>query len=90
MNDTRQVLIRSGGDWYDASADVLTVPVTIDIAAERKAWQHWYETEYDPACKAHNDAPQKSKPKCPKFITFIEWLKLRGCTDGTIEEFDDE
>lgn len=88
MDTTRQVLIRSGSDWYDASADVLTVPAIIDVTTERKAWQHWYETEYDPARKAHYAAPQKSK--CPKFITFIEWLKLLGCTDGTIEEFDDE
>lgn len=89
MGDTRQVLIRSSYDWHDVFADVLTVPAAIDVVAENTAWRAYLRDVFEPARKAYDTAPQSRKPKYPKCPTFIEWLRERGATDGTIEEFDD-
>lgn len=87
--DTRPVLITGGGDWCDASADLLEIPIDVNLTAEHAAWRQWYDTEYHPAVKLRDAAPAHAKPPCPKYIHFLDWLRNRGATDSNIETFED-
>ena len=57
--------IHSGGDWTDASADYLILPLGMDIEKEANARSKWYREEY---------LTKKDK----KFVTLTEWCLNRG------------
>jgi len=79
----RIVAIMGGGDWYDASVDHLIVPREIDLEAEKRKWDEWYQYVY---CSPEN------QDRKVRYICFVEWLENIGAkqaTDEYIEEFWD-
>ena len=71
----RDVLITGGGDWYDASAELLWVPTGVDIEAEKQKRAAWL---WNPATR--------SEP----FLTLVGWLRKNcGATDSEVEVVDD-
>lgn len=73
--------IRSGG-CYDCSCDHLIMPEGLDYDAERRAWQDWYRVEYVPSLRA-------GRSNSVKYISLIDWLKLKGAREPTAEEFEE-
>jgi hypothetical protein len=66
--------ILSGGDWYDASVVHLILPDDMDIDAQKKEWDDWYDNVYRPRRREE------------KFITFTSWLIEHGAREPTKEE----
>ena len=79
----RITALHSGGDWFDANAEYLIIPDTVDIEAERVAWHKWFNEEYWPLHKAA--VARREKP--PKYDTFFEWLLRK---EGVREPTEDE
>lgn len=79
----RRVALRRGGDWADASVDLLDVPDGVDLNAECVAWNRWYEQEY--LDQSTDEQGQNTVP----YIDFICWLKTRcGVVDNRdVEDF---
>lgn len=89
MSETRTVLITAGSDWADASADLLDVPLGMDLAAQKVEWRKWYQEEYCsyfPSLKKWNGFEWISQPK---YISFPQWLKQHGAVDSECEQFED-
>lgn len=61
----RIVSIESGGDWNDASYDLLEIPNGTDLLKAKKEYDHWYKNEYLPEMKI-------------PFLGFSEWLIKNG------------
>ena len=40
----KQVAIMSGGDWYDASCDHVSVPADLDLEAAEREYDEWIKT----------------------------------------------
>lgn len=45
----KTVALLGGGDWNDASVEILDIPDDMDIDEVRKEWQEWYNTVYRPS-----------------------------------------
>jgi len=71
--------IHSGGDWYDASADYLILPEGMDITQEETAHRRWYDIEY---------IPNLSTPHRIGYISFVDWLKLKGAVEPTDDQLE--
>jgi hypothetical protein len=81
---SRQVAILSGGDWYDASVEHLTIPDDMDLKDQKAAYDQWYRNEYCPS-----GTPGGPHALQLQYLTFVDWLRRSGATDGTVEEFSD-
>jgi hypothetical protein len=68
-----------GGDWFDASAELLSVPCEVDIDAEMGRHRQWYDEEYLPAMRRGEKIPYES---------IGDWLQKRcnAKPDTSIEE----
>jgi hypothetical protein len=78
----KTVAIMGGGDWYDASVDLLDLPYDLDLEDENKNHRHWYDNEYCPALRSGNK---------PRYLSFPEWL-IERCgakKNESIEEYWD-
>jgi len=75
----RQIAVLSGGDWVDASVEHIKVNDEVDLDAEKKLYDKWYQEVYVPA---YNKSPVE-------FMTFVEWLikKDKAVLNDDIEEW---
>ena len=75
------IAVHSGCDWYDASADYVTIPDGMNIDDEKKKYDSWYRNKY---CK---DSWRKRE-----YYTFTEWLiknsEAREPSSEELEIFD--
>lgn len=90
----RHVLLMSGGDWADASADLIDVPSGVDLQAEHDAYRKWYRESYVPSytawSKLENKYSDENRQLCMKYLSFKEWLLSKGCAaNTTIEVFEE-
>ena len=77
----RYVAIMSGGDWYDASCEHLSIPKGMDLKKEHNEHNEWYRGYCEKM-----EAGIK-----PKYYDFTEWLIKRGAKKAKeIEEFFDD
>ncbi len=60
------VAIYSGGDWADASCEIIELNQNIDLKSKRKEYEKWYEYVY---------LPKYRNLEGPKYYNFVEWLK---------------
>ena len=73
--ERRDVLILGGGDWADASAELLNVPANLDLDLAHKEYRQWYSTY-----KVGD-----------KYFNFTEWLREnKNATDSSVESYYDE
>lgn len=75
----RTVALLGGGDWADASVDLLDIPDGIDIEKIKAEWFVWYRTDYLPNYKAGNK---------PQFKTVIDMLLALGAKHSDIEKVE--
>jgi len=61
----KSVAMLSGGDWADASVDLLDIPKSVDLDVVAKEHRQWYTRVYCPEFSAGNK---------PKYFTLTEWL----------------
>lgn len=71
--------LHGGGDWADASAEYLVLPVGMSIEDEYRAREDWYYSVYVPELRAG---------KKPKFFSFFDWLKDRGAREPNSVELE--
>ena len=77
LRGERLVCITGGGDWYDASVDLLSVPASMDMEAESKAHSNWFRNR--------GDAPYLS------FSEWLKLQRgARDATAGEIEVFQED
>lgn len=91
MAETRIVVVKGGGDWADASVDVLTLPVGVDMQEARAVWGDWYR-DYCKQLALHQQrwvymqsGPKNSvlrventgRPAAPEYIQFVDFLVQR-------------
>ncbi len=74
------IALCGGGDWWDASLDLMAVPEGLDIEQEKIAWRAWYKNEYGPRLL---DRPQ------PEYVSFPKWLESKGARDATKDEIEE-
>ena len=72
--DKKIVAIMGGGDWYDASVDILEVPKDMNLQREHELYEVWYKEKY---CGSTHE----------EFMTFPQWLKKKGAKEAEVEEF---
>lgn len=82
-------MLLGGGDWADASAELLQVPDNITLEEAKTACYKWYNTEYLPALQHWKDTARKTP--APKFYTLREFIIafMGGIPDTTTETWDD-
>ncbi len=76
----KKVSIESGGDWNDASYDLLDIPTAVDLDKEKEKHDLWYKNEYVPHLKTETQIP---------YLDFTEWL-IKNCGakhDEDVERF---
>ena len=80
------VVFKSGGDWADASVEVLKVPLAVDLSDERKKYREWYSKVY--LSRMH------SKERPNPYYSFTTWLskfcKATEPTEAEIEVIDED
>ena len=76
----RIVALMGGGDWYDASVDLVVVLADVSLPAEKEQYERWLRDEYTPALHRKEN---------PLYMDFGEWLRARcGARDAhEVEEF---
>ena len=73
----RDIAICGGGDWFDASVDMIRLPEHVDIEQANKEYRKWLKEVYWPR------GNQKIK-----FVTFVQWLRDEyDAEDSDIEEY---
>lgn len=93
LKDEKPVLLVSGEDWADASAEIIDVPNGLDLESEKKAYKKWYEESYVPSYRAwsklENKYSAENRARCMDYCSFKEWLFNKGCSaNTTIETFE--
>jgi hypothetical protein len=86
-NREKLVAVHSGGDWYDASADYVVVPVDLDVQKQYEAYRDWYQNVYRKSLVSREpDGPRTNV----KYQSFDEWLAKAGrvAEDEDIEVFE--
>ncbi len=74
----KDVLITGGGDWNDASAEMLAVNDDLDMKLANKEYRAWFQDG------------RQANPKFP-YLSFVEWLrKFRGAQDSQVEEYRED
>ena len=71
--------LHGGGDWADASAEYLILPVGMDINAEYRAREDWYYSVY---------VPESQAGKKPRYVSLFDWLKERGAREPSSDELE--
>ena len=88
MDSSREklVAVHSGGDWYDANADYVVVPVDLDVQKQYEAWRDWYQNVYRKSFWRTSVGPRTNV----KYQSFNEWLAKAGrhAEDEDIEVFE--
>ena len=79
---TRIIVITGGGDWADASVDIIRLPVGFSMDDVQAARDAWYENEYLPAYRAGGH---------PQYESLVSFAEMRfGATDAPdVEEWHD-
>jgi len=78
MNKPKKLAaILGGGDWTDASVELIIIPSDMNLDEQKEKWNQWYFGEYCPTLK------QGMKPV---YISFVDFLKKNGARDATDEE----
>ena len=62
-------MITSGGDWADASADLVATDVPVAMDKLHELYRDWYQNSYLPDYHAQ---------KRPTYLSFHEWLISTG------------
>ncbi len=85
--ETRTVQICGGGDWHDASVELLQVPVGVAIEEERAARRLWFDEEYIPALRAL----RRGQKRTVEYMSLSDWLIQRcgAAWDETVEQVKD-
>lgn len=73
----KTVALLSGGDWADASVDLLDIPDDMDVESVKEEWREWYNTMYRPSIRTGRI----------KFKTVVDLLLEKGATRSDIEEY---
>ena len=74
------VSIEGGGDWTDASYEIIYVPKDMNLELEGEKWREWYEKIY---------CPKLSNNENPEFIPFTDWLIKNGGERVNLETFQE-
>lgn len=69
-----------GNDYYDKSNDHVILPEGMSLKFQKKSYDHWYGEEYLPQLR--------NKNKCPKYLTFFDWLIKNGAREPTKDELE--
>lgn len=77
------IALRGGGDWSDASLDLLSIPDGMDLEKEKSDWHAWYEGYCDEWRTWYEVDGDK-----PSYIPFADWLKQRGARDAREDEIE--
>ena len=76
----KSVAIYSGGDWADASCEIIDIDSAIDVKEKKQEYEKWYNYVYIPAYR---------RGEKPKYLSFVGWLKhFCGAKESEkVEEF---
>ena len=74
----KTVALLGGGDWTDASVDLLVIPDDMDVLEMQRQWDLWYVDEYLPSF-GYNTI---------KFKSLAEFMLEKGAKRSDIEEYE--
>lgn len=75
----KTVVLLGGGDWTDASVDLLDIPEDMDVEVIKNEWRTWYNVEYLPKFRSGNAIQYKS---------IIDFLLEKGAKRSDIERYE--
>lgn len=75
IGPARFAIIKSGGDWTNATATALAIPTGMDLKAQHISYQSWLRDEF------HKPNPSGDPFPSIPFRTFPEWLRDHGARD---------
>ena len=79
---TKRLAIIGGGDWYDASFDLLNLPDDVDLRTVEDEYKQWKKENWSPGNYIGHEG---------KYINFPEWLRVfKGATDSDVIEYWEE
>lgn len=74
----QRIAIMGGGDWADASCDLLNLPDDIDITLAEEQYRKWKKENWSPG----NYTGYKGR-----YLNFAEWLRIfEDATDSDVIE----
>lgn len=76
---TQRVAIMGGGDWVDASVDLVNLPESVNLTEADSEYQQWKKENWSNGNYTGYEG---------KFLGFAEWLRVfKGATDSDVEEY---
>lgn len=79
------IAILGGGDWNDASVDLMALPDGMNLETEKNEWLKWRQK-----WREERDEWYKNPVGKPSdYVTLSEWLERKGAREATEDEVEE-